>query len=139
MALFESRKKKELKSHFVGLVAMATVDGDVDDSERDIAIAMGINLGLTEKDIKDALKHPDRYKMIVPKDPNDRMHMLHDLVVIMLSDGEIHENEMDFCIMCAQRLGFRPTMVHKLMDHIITAARENAELDVDADEFLGTD
>jgi hypothetical protein len=47
------------------------------------------------------------------------MQQLVDMIRIMLADGQIDQREIDLCITLATRMGFRPSQVTALVQHIM--------------------
>lgn len=136
MGLFESKDTKEKKSHFKNMIALAMVDGDFDSNERDFLVNRGMAWGLTRKDVDSVLRKPEKVGFLVPDDPNKRVAQLYDLVIMMLADGEIHRDEMDFVQTLACQMGFRPSTVPQMLEEIVEQAREDQKPQIEAGEFL---
>lgn len=136
MGLFESRETKEKKSHFKNMIALAMIDGDFDESEREWLEQRGMAWGLTRKDVISVLKHPQKVAFVVPTDGDRCIAQLYDLIIMMLADGVIQEDEMDFVQTLAAKMGFRPSDVPRLLEEIIEQAREDRKPEIEASEFL---
>lgn len=136
MGWFDSRETKEKRSRFKNMINLALIDGHFDDEERAFLQNQGINLGLSIRDVEAVLNHPERVQFVVPKDPDERIGHLHELVIMMLVDGSIKQEEMDFVQTLAVGMGFRPSAVPQMLEMILESAREKAKPTIDAVEFL---
>ncbi|MBU6301987.1 MAG: TerB family tellurite resistance protein [Verrucomicrobia bacterium] len=136
MGWFESRETKERRSQFKNMISLALIDGEFDDAEREFLQNRGLQLGLSAADVKAVLEHPERVEFVVPKDPEHRIHHLYDLVFMMIVDGELRREEMDFVQTLAVGLGFRPSSVDQVLQEIVEGARRNCKPTIDAVEFL---
>lgn len=138
MGLFDTRASKERKSHFKNMIALAMIDGDFDDNEKDFLTNRGMLWGLSRKEVDAVLMKPDKVQFMVPEDPDQCIAQLYDLIIMMLADGVIQEDEMDFVQTLAARMGFRPSDVPRMLEGIIEQAREERKPDIDAGEFLNS-
>ncbi|MDF1751422.1 MAG: hypothetical protein P1U89_01480 [Verrucomicrobiales bacterium] len=138
MGLFDSKESKEKKSHFKNMISLAMIDGDYDESEHSFLVDRGMVWGLTRKEVDAVLKDPQKIKFVVPDNPDKCIAQLYDLIVMMLADGVIQQDEMDFVQTLATRMGFRPSDVPRMLEGIIEQARENQKPDIDANEFLNS-
>ena len=139
MGFFDSRKTKERKSHFKTLVMLALADGEIDDQEHEVLCAVGQRWGLSEAQALSVLERPNSVKFVLPKNPQERLQQLHELVVVMLSDGKIDDNEMDLCITVAARMGFRPSVVKEMVEHTVEQMKKhqaNQKVRSDLDDFM---
>ena len=136
MGLFDSRETKEKKSHFKNMIALAMIDGDFDENESDFLAQRGMDWGLSRKDVESVLKKPQKVQFVVPDDPDKCIAQLYDLIIMMLADGVIQQDEMDFVQTLAAKMGFRPSDVPRMLEGIIEQAREDKKPDIEASEFL---
>jgi len=134
--MFTSRETKEKRSHFKNMIALALIDGDFDENEQDFLRQRGMNWGLSKKDVEQVLNNPGKVQFVIPKNPDDRIAQLYDLVVMMIADGEIRQDEMDFCQTLAAQMGFRPSDVPRVLEAIIESAREERKPSIEASAFL---
>jgi len=134
--LFESKKSKIQKSHFKNLIALACVDGQFDENEKQVLIKTGMDWGLNRQQVDFVLEHPDRVAFVLPDSADDRLHQLTDLMFMMMADGEIQEIEFDFVTTLAVRMGFRASDVPRMLHAIVEAIRAKSRPEIDADGFL---
>jgi uncharacterized tellurite resistance protein B-like protein len=119
MGLFESKKSKEKKSHLKNLLIMAMADGNLDKNEADLIFVLAKKYNFSVKEINAVKDNPQKVKFVPPKNINERFEQLFDLVLLMLSDGEIEENELKFCVILAINLGFDSKIVPELVSKIV--------------------
>jgi hypothetical protein len=121
---FESDETKKLKSHLLNLGALAKVDGHIDSTEMNYLITIGTKNGLKPDDVRTLLAHTDKVKLELPNNDSERFDQIFDLVEMMLADGIVDDNEMDFCIDMASKLGFRKAIVGVLVRKISMGVKD---------------
>ena len=102
-------------------------DGKIDPNEQKMLFMMCSKYGINEKQLTEIMKKPQNIKFTAAKEPNARMQQLVDMIWMMLADGQIDQREMDLCITLATQLGFRPSHVTALVQHIIKEIQRNRE------------
>ena len=80
-------------------------------------------LGVDADALKTMIAHPQKAKFIIPKDENQRLTQLVDLVFMMMVDSEVDEREMDYCVTAAVKMGFSPAKVREIVAAIIDGVR----------------
>jgi uncharacterized membrane protein YebE (DUF533 family) len=136
---FESEETKKLKSHIKNLGALAKVDGHVDSSEMNFIISIGRKHGMKPDDVRHLLSNVSKIPPQLPSNDSERFDQIYDLVEMMLADGIVDENEMDFCISMATKLGFNKTIVGVLVRKISIGVKDGLsreEIKQDAQSFL---
>jgi hypothetical protein len=126
---FESDETKKLKSHLLNLGALAKVDGHIDSAEMNFLITIGTKNGLKPDDVRTLLAHSDKVKLEIPNNDSERFDQIFDLVEMMLADGIVDDNEMDFCIDMASKLGFRKAIVGVLVRKISMGVKDGHSRD----------
>ncbi len=123
-SFFESEETKKLKSHITTLGALAKVDGHVDPNEMNFIISIGKRHGLKASEIRNLLSNPKKTELQLPTNDSERFDQIYDLVEMMLADGIIDENEMNFCTHMAAKLGFNKTIVGVLVRKISIGVKD---------------
>jgi len=121
---FESDEHKKVKTHLANLAALAKVDGHVDSTEMNFIVQIGQKQGLKAEDVKSLIASASSMNFELPKTDSDRFDQIFDLVEMMLADGVVDDNEMDFCIDMATRLGFRKAIVGVLVRKITMGVKD---------------
>ncbi|MFD2247218.1 TerB family tellurite resistance protein [Pontibacter ruber] len=121
---FESEETKKLKSHIKNLGALAKVDGHVDSTEMNFIISIGRKHGMKPDDVRNLLSSSSKITPQMPTNDSERFDQIYDLVEMMLADGIVDENEMDFCINMATKLGFNKTIVGVLVRKISIGVKD---------------
>lgn len=124
--LFESFDKKKRKSHFKNLLAVAMVDGKIDNVEFDYIMNLASKCYMSHEEIQRVIDFPEQINFYAPKTNKERFDQIYDLVTVMLVDGNIDERERSLCKVFAMKLGFRTAIVDKLIEDTI----ENALLGI---------
>lgn len=112
MSMFSLFKTKEEKneSHLKNLILMARSDNDIDTNEVQEIFKIGLERGFSEEEVKGFLTQKGRNELIIPENDTERFEQLYDLTKVMLADGIIEDDEMEFCTGFAGKLGFRKTI-----------------------------
>jgi hypothetical protein len=136
---FESEETKKLKSHITNLGALAKIDGHVDPSEMDFIISIGTRHGMKPDEVRNLLSNTGKIVPQLPTNDSDRFDQIYDLVEMMLADGIVDENEMEFCINMAVRLGFKKAIVGVLVRKISLGVKDGQtreHIKLEAQSFL---
>ncbi|RAK70511.1 TerB family tellurite resistance protein [Hymenobacter edaphi] len=121
---FESEQNKKVRSHIHNLAALARVDGHIDEREMNFLVAVGKKNGLNANDVRSAVSNASSHVLHIPDNDSERFDQIFDLVDMMLADGVVDDNEMDFCIDMAEKLGFRKAIVGVLVRKISMGVRD---------------
>lgn len=120
MGLFDFfKKKKAAKSHIKSLLALSAADGDIDPKELVLITAVAAREGLSSSEFKALLDGNSNFQYTIPSSDEQKLRYLRDMVSIMMTDGEIHDNEMALCKLAALRMGYRPEVIEALLIDII--------------------
>ena len=122
--LFENESAKKIKGHLLNLAALAKADGHIDAREMAFILAVGKKNGLGESEVKELVSGAKGSSTELPDSDSERFDQIYDLVHMMLADGIVDENEMDFCIMMAEKLGFRQAIVGVLVRKISQGVKD---------------
>lgn len=124
VTLFESKTTKKNKSLLKNLVALANADEKIAQSELACIFRIGEQRGLTKDQIRQIIKSKKREQMIVPQDINEKFEHIYDMVQVMLADGIVDDNEVEFCIDIAGKLGVRTATKGLLVTQITNSLLE---------------
>jgi uncharacterized tellurite resistance protein B-like protein len=127
--IFESNDSKKRKSHLRNLVALAKLDGFISKEEFSFLLKVGDRAGVTSDEVKKMMLRTTTIKVSKPDNNIDRFDLLYDLLEMTLADGVMDENEIDFCIDMAVRLGFRPAISGVLVRMIAVDMMEACKKD----------
>jgi uncharacterized tellurite resistance protein B-like protein len=128
--LFDSGDKKKRLSHIKNLVALAASDGEIDESELDLIFRIGAKVGLTRDELLRIIQRPESISFRAPESFRERIEQLHDMVLIMMIDGEIHENEVAVCKLTAIRLGFKHQIIDRMVHDVIDMIAKGLALNI---------
>ncbi len=123
-SFFESEQTKRIKSHILNLGALAKIDGHVDSAEMNYIIDIGKKNGLRQEEVRSLLANANAAKFEMPANDSERFDQIYDLVEMMLADGIVDDNEMDFCVEMAEKLGFKKAIVGVLVRNISLGVKD---------------
>jgi len=136
---FKSQSQKEKETTVKNAIAVMLADERIDPNEMQLLSIICQRVGLSEKQFKAILQNPQSIEFTPAKNPNDRMQQLVDMVAMMMIDAEIDPREMEICIHLASKLGFRPSSVTGLVQHIINELEKSRgiqQVNVDVAAYL---
>ncbi len=110
MLSFLKSKVERNESHLRNLILMAKSDNDIDKTELEVIFGIGKERGFSDGQIKEFLIDSNRRELYIPDNDLERFDQLYDLTQVMLADGVVEDDEMDFCTGFAGKLGFRKTI-----------------------------
>jgi len=113
-----------MKNHIMNLGALAKVDGHIDSTELNYIIAIGQKNGMKAEEVKSLIANAGTVKQLIPENDSERFDQIYDLVEMMLADGIVDDNEMEFCIDMAIKLGFRKAIVGVLVRKISIGVKD---------------
>lgn len=118
LTIFETKKEKVQKSNLKHLVALAKADGFISDSEVDFIYKAGEKSGLKEDEVTYVLENSELIEFTSPVNDSERFEQIFNVVELMVADGQIEDEEMDFCIELALKLGVRKAIAGVLVRKI---------------------
>ena len=121
---FENEQAKKIKGHLLNLAALAKADGHIDAREMNFILAVGKKNGVNSTDVQALISGSKDAGNELPTNDSERFDQIFDLVDMMLADGVVDETEMDFCIMMAEKLGFRKAIVGLLVRKISQGVKD---------------
>jgi len=123
-SFFENEQVKRVKNHIMNLGALAKVDGHIDQTELNYIISIGQKNGMKPEEVKSLIANSGTTKQLLPENDSERFDQIYDLVEMMLADGIVDDNEMEFCIEMAAKLGFRKAIVGVLVRKISIGVKD---------------
>ncbi|MCJ8164659.1 TerB family tellurite resistance protein [Pontibacter sp. E15-1] len=108
---------------------MAKIDGHLDPTEMNYIVSIGKRYGMKAADVRNLVSNSANVEPQLPANDSERFDQIYDLVEMMLADGIVDENEMDFCINMAARLGFKKTIVGVLVRKISMGVKDGLSRD----------
>lgn len=107
-----SYRKNQLKN----LIALARIDGFVDERELAFIQKVAKKHRLKDKHVQEFLSSEEVHSLSVPSGYEQRLDQLHDLVGLMLADDVIEESEFMFCQIASKEFGFSPEVIDELVN-----------------------
>ncbi len=138
-SLFGLKKDKLNKGNIKNLIALAKADGVIADSELKYLYAAGKKLGMKEDEVNAAIRDSSKIEYKMPANDAERFDHLFELIEMMLVDGAIEENEIDFCIEVSENLGFKKSVVGVLVRKVSLGIQNGLDKDTikkDAQNYL---
>ena len=121
--MMETKKDKTNDQERLGqlknLVMLASADEKITDSEMAVLIAVATRENLTPEEFNKVMDDPDSVNITLPEDEETKLAYLRDMVAMMMSDGELDEQELAICKLYAMALGYRGSIVDGMIAGVI--------------------
>lgn len=122
------------QTHILTLLMLAEADDTDHENEVRFINHVAGRIGLSEEDVEEIDKHPERLTFSLPVSEQDRMTVLYDLLFLMKIDGSVVEEEVELVRELGKRLGFRIDMIEEFIQtmarYIGQAVPSNELLDI---------
>ena len=132
--IIKSNDSKAKLSNLKNLVVLAAADGRIAKEELAAIAEVMSRDGLTNSDLERCIKHPESVKFVAPKSDEQRLRYLHDMVILMLCDGDINKNEVALCKITALALGYKHEVIDALVYKTIEDVKQEILFDAIIDE-----
>ena len=113
--LFKSGEHSRNLSHFASLVTLASIQGEIKETEAKLLKRFARKLDITEQEIEKVLKNPTKFPINPPNSADERLERMHDLFKIVFADHEIDDEEHQFLEIYAIGLGYTEELAAKLI------------------------
>jgi len=124
--LFTNEKLRRKKNHLINLIALSKADGNIDINEKMLLYKVGERNGFTASQVEDLITKSFKANIVRPESNEERFSQVFDVVELMLADGQVDEDELDFAIDYASKLGFKKEIVGVLVRKISMGLTEGA-------------
>ena len=113
--LFESGEHSRNLGHFASLVALASVQGEIKETEAKLLKRFARKLDITAEEIKMVLKSPSDFPIKPSNSADERLERMHDIFKIIFADHEIDKEERQLLKTYAIALGYTEKLAAKLI------------------------
>ncbi|QSE98878.1 tellurite resistance TerB family protein [Fulvivirga lutea] len=97
------------ESNLKNLIALASADGKIDDSEMAVIEEAAENAGVDKARLAEMLAMGSEFVHVIPELEEDRETQLIQMLSLAIADGEFTADEYQLCKTVAERLGFTQT------------------------------
>ena len=127
--LFKSKAERAKLTHLKNMVILALADGKLEENELSAIAAMCAREGISESEFKRCVDDPDSIEFVMPEDEATKIKYIKDLVLLMMSDGDIDDREVVWCKLVAEQLGYRHEVTDALVLGIINDIKATYGID----------
>jgi len=117
--LFKSGEHSRNLGHFASLVTLASVQGEIKETEARLLKRFAIKLNITDEEVQKVLKTPSDFPINPPNNADERLERMHDIFKIIFADHEIDEDEYQLLETYAIGLGYTEELAAKLIKRSI--------------------
>ena len=101
---------------------LASSDGRIDEGERKMLLDMGQRCGLSGTDMSQIINNPASVDMAAPKNLEEGLKQLIELVDLMICDNEISEKEYNYLLKILPELHVPPNASEQVLNMVIDEA-----------------
>jgi len=117
--LFKSGEHSRNLGHFASLVSIASVQGEIKETEAKLLKRFARKLDITDQEIKKVLKNPSKFPIKPSNSADERLERMHDIFKIIFADHEINDEEYKLLEKYAIGLGYTEEIAAKLIKRSI--------------------
>ena len=125
LGFFENEKIETDESHVRNLILMAKADNSIDKRELEVIFKVGKEHGFSKEEVIEFIKDNKSTGLIKPESVMEKFDQLHDLALVMLADGVIEDEEMDFIVNFSNKLGFRKVTSAFIVTYILEGREQD--------------
>lgn len=122
--LFESGEQSRQKGHFLNLVMLARIDGEISWQENQLLQKIARRLSLTEEQVQEIIDHPQDYPMMPPVTREERYERFIQLIQMLIVDGRSDVREEKLVKRLGVELGFNPERITEKFPIILEHLRK---------------
>lgn len=95
-SFFEHQKLSFRKNYLRNLIQLASADGHLDESEKQVLFEIGLKRNLKAWQIEELLADTTPFEVFIPESFLNRMNLLYDLMQLIYADGVVEEKEIEY-------------------------------------------
>jgi uncharacterized tellurite resistance protein B-like protein len=127
--------KRVNNEHFIHLIQVAQIDGNISQSEMELLHKQGKKFGLTDPEIDILIKSEFQHHYDPPYSLHDKFDQLYSIAEMILSDKEIADSEKRAIKRYAIAAGFKDNHIDGLIDLLLKGIMNNQTEDSLLSEF----
>ena len=122
--IFGNPELKRKKSHLKNLLAVGLADGTLDEIELAYLSELAKKNDISPEEVNQIIQDSGSIKFKAPHSFEEKVKQLHDLVTMMVINGEVHEKEVKICKSLSLKMDILPKMVDDLVLMIFSRTKE---------------
>jgi uncharacterized tellurite resistance protein B-like protein len=107
-----------IQDHLTALTQLAKVDGSFAETEKSLIMRIGKSNGLTEKQIDEIIASSEGSLDTNALNYDEKFDLLYDAILVMKVDGQVLNEEVKYCEVLAEKLGFELRAVMEMYGEI---------------------
>jgi len=113
--IYESGIQKGNLAHFASMVNMASIDGELNDEEKELLSKFADKLDINQEQHTQIIKNPKKYPIVAANSKEERLQHLFDLFKMIFADHFVDQQEMKLIHKYAIGLGCSEERAMKLI------------------------
>jgi uncharacterized tellurite resistance protein B-like protein len=113
-SFFEHQKLSFRKNYLRNLIQLASADGHLDDTEKQVLYEIGAQRKLKDWQIDELLRDSSAFEIFIPDSFLNRMNLLFDLMRLIYADGVVEEQEVAYIRYVLSAFSLSPDVMAEL-------------------------
>lgn len=114
-------------SHLRNLIILSQADGIVKPEEVLLIESVMARENMSKSDYDYCMNNLDQIAFSVPSDYGERIEYLHDMIRLMMIDGDIDDRELELCYECASVMEIPQSSKKHIIDNMIGLIKDEME------------
>jgi hypothetical protein len=124
LKIFDSRDPQQRRTHVYNLLSIAMMEGPLKPADSALLFKAGIRAGIGPMELNSILRHRRSAPFTKPATPRACLEQLYDVVLVLMSNGNLNPGELALCKVTARRLGFPKPAVEPLIGEMFYAIKD---------------
>ena len=104
----DAKAERERQAILTSTILVMLADDKITPRERAVLEKIGRQIGAGKEEIDALLAHPEKLKLVIPREEKEKTRQLVAMIAMMRADGEIDARERDLCTKFALAVGMPP-------------------------------
>jgi uncharacterized tellurite resistance protein B-like protein len=114
-SFFEHQKLSFRKSYLRNLIQLASADGHLDETEKQVLYEIGLHRNLKTWQIDELLNDTSTFEVFIPDSFLNRMNLLFDVMRLIYADGVVDEMEVAYIKHILSAFSLSPNVITELL------------------------
>jgi uncharacterized tellurite resistance protein B-like protein len=114
-SFFEHQKLSFRKNYLRNLIQLASADGHLDDTEKQVLYEIGAQKKLKGWQIDELLSDKTQFEVFIPESSLNRINLLFDLMRLIYADGVVEEQEIAYIKHILSAFNLSPNVIAELL------------------------
>ena len=121
---FCDQKEKIINSHLKNLFSIAYADGKMENIEFEYILSVADRLYINRHDVRELHSTLEDIPFCIPKNENQRIDHIYDMISLCIVDGKLDNNEILCCKKIFIEFGYKPVVFELVLAKILDSVND---------------